>query len=251
MPFNDRAEASWPYDRQGRAIRSRRLRRHRRSGLPQALPGALSPRAQRSVLRADADHRSVAPSPRSRGVPRFGQGRADEIHVVDEEAGAAAERFLSRLDFVAVDATSDGGWADLRALLGADERIRAYYLATGPDLFGPLAKRLGAEGLVTSRSRIIVEKPIGETARAPRRSTTRSAPSSSRRNIFRIDHYLGKESVQNLMALRFANIAARAAVEQRPHRSRADHRRRDARRRGTRRLLRRSRRACATWCRTI
>ena len=49
----------------------------------------------------------------------------------------------------------------MKALLGADERIRAYYLATGPDLFGPLAKRLGAEGLVTPRSRIIVEKPIG------------------------------------------------------------------------------------------
>src|SRR5579871_300680 len=85
-----------------------------------------------------------------------------KFHVIDGEADAATERFLSRLDYVAVDAMREGGWAELKALLGGDERIRAYYLATGPDLFGPLAKRLGAEGLVTPRSRIIVEKPIGD-----------------------------------------------------------------------------------------
>ena len=165
-----------------------------------------------------------------------------KFHVIDDEAGAATERFLSRLDFVAVDAMSDGGWADLKALLGADERIRAYYLATGPDLFGPLAKRLGAEGLVTSRSRIIVEKPIGRDGASAAAINDVIGSVFLERNIFRIDHYLGKESVQNLMALRFANILLGAAVEQRSHRSCADHRRRDARRRGTRRLLRRSRR---------
>ena len=71
------------------------------------------------------------------------------------------ERFLARIDYVSLDATGEAGWDDLKELLGADERIRAYYLATGPDLFGPIAKRLGAEGLATPRSRIIVEKPIG------------------------------------------------------------------------------------------
>ena len=129
-----------------------------------------------------------------------------KFHVLDEEAGAAAERFLSRLEFVAVDAKSEGGWADLSALLGADDRIRAYYLATGPDLFGPLAKRLGAEGLVTSRSRIIVEKPIGRDGASAAAINDVIGSVFLERNIFRIDHYLGKESVQNLMALRFANI---------------------------------------------
>ena len=62
---------------------------------------------------------------------------------------------------MAADATGDAGWSDLKDLLGPDERIRAFYLATGPDLFCPIASRLGAEGLATSRSRIIVEKPIG------------------------------------------------------------------------------------------
>ena len=129
-----------------------------------------------------------------------------KFKAIDDEAGAATERFLSRLHFVAVNATGDEGWADLKALLGPDERIRAYYLATGPDLFGPLAKRLGAEGLVTPRSRIIVEKPIGKDGESAAAINDVIGSVFLERNIFRIDHYLGKESVQNLMALRFANI---------------------------------------------
>jgi glucose-6-phosphate 1-dehydrogenase len=129
-----------------------------------------------------------------------------KFKVMDDAADAASERFLSRLDYVAVDATHDDGWADLKALLGGDERIRAYYLATGPDLFGPLAKRLGAEGLTTARSRIIVEKPIGKDGESAAAINDVIGAVFLERNIFRIDHYLGKESVQNLMALRFANI---------------------------------------------
>ena len=91
-------------------------------------------------------------------------------------------------------------------MLGPDERIRAYYLATGPDLFGPLAKRLGAEQLATPRSRIIVEKPIGRDGESAAAINNMIGAVFRESNIFRIDHYLGKESVQNLMALRFANI---------------------------------------------
>src|SRR3984957_8943202 len=129
-----------------------------------------------------------------------------KFNVIDSESGAATERFLSRLDYVAVDASADGGWADLKALLGPDERIRAYYLATRPDLFGPLAKRLGAEGLAPPSSRIIVEKPIGGDGVSAAAINDVIGSVFLERNIFRIDHYLGKESVQNLMALRFANI---------------------------------------------
>jgi glucose-6-phosphate 1-dehydrogenase len=129
-----------------------------------------------------------------------------KLKLVDSNAGAAMERFLSRLDFVAIDATSEGGWADLKALLGGDDRIRAFYLATAPDLFCPLAKRLGAEGVVTPRSRIIVEKPIGKDTESAAVINDVIGSVFLERNIFRIDHYLGKESVQNLMALRFANI---------------------------------------------
>ena len=128
-----------------------------------------------------------------------------KFHAVDGESADALERFLARLDYVAADAMGEAGWSDLRETLGPDERIRAFYLATGPDLFCPIAKRLGAEGLASVRSRIIVEKPIGHdgaSADAINNDIGSVFPESA---IFRIDHYLGKESVQNLMALRFAN----------------------------------------------
>ncbi len=130
-----------------------------------------------------------------------------KFKVVDDGAGPALERFLSRLDYVAADATSKSGWSDLAALLGADERVRAFYLATGPDLFCPLAKRIGAEGLKTARSRIIVEKPIGRDGASAAIINDEIGSVFPEGSIFRIDHYLGKESVQNLMALRFANIS--------------------------------------------
>ena len=118
---------------------------------------------------------------------------------------AALERFLARLDYVAVDATGEAGWPELQALLGGEERIRAYYLATGPDLFGPIAKKLGAAGLVGPKSRIIVEKPLGKDGVSAAAINDAIGSVFRESNIFRIDHYLGKETVQNLMALRFAN----------------------------------------------
>jgi glucose-6-phosphate 1-dehydrogenase len=113
------------------------------------------------------------------------------------------ERFLARLDYVAADAATD--LRPLKERLGPDERIRAYYMATGPDLFGPIAKRLGEAGLATPSSRIIVEKPIGTDGESAAAINDAIGSVFLERNIFRIDHYLGKESVQNLMALRFAN----------------------------------------------
>ena len=113
------------------------------------------------------------------------------------------ERFLNRLDYVSADASTDLG--PLRERLGPEERIRAFYTATGPDLFGPIAKRLGEAGLATPRSRIIVEKPIGRDGLSAAAINDAIGAVFLEKNIFRIDQYLGKESVQNLMALRFAN----------------------------------------------
>ena len=127
------------------------------------------------------------------------------FNALGENATGALDRFLARLDYVAVDARSDAGWDSLKATLGPDERVRAYYLATGPDLFGPIASRIGSAGLATRRSRIIVEKPIGVDGESAAEINDALGSVFIESNIFRIDHYLGKESVQNLMALRFAN----------------------------------------------
>jgi len=123
----------------------------------------------------------------------------------EQTDAAPIEKFLARIDYVAVDVMGDQGWDALTAMLGADERVRAYYLATSPDLFGPIAKRLGANGLATARSRIIVEKPIGKDGVSAAAINNDLGAVFLESNIFRIDHYLGKETVQNLMALRFAN----------------------------------------------
>ncbi len=125
-----------------------------------------------------------------------------EDHRSDEDEG----RFLARLGFASADAKQEAGWPELRERLSDQpDRIRVFYLATAPELFGPTCERIGASGLATENSRLVVEKPIGkslDSARAVNDAIGRVFPED---RVYRIDHYLGKETVQNLMALRFAN----------------------------------------------
>ncbi|WP_407048441.1 glucose-6-phosphate dehydrogenase [Methyloraptor flagellatus] len=132
---------------------------------------------------------------------------AIEAHVKEAERDPQAlEHFLDRLDYVAVDALGDSGWADLGKLLNLEpDRIRVFYLATSPDLFGGICQRLGAAGLVTDKARVVVEKPVGKNLKSANVVNKAVGAVFPEQSIFRIDHYLGKETVQNLMALRFAN----------------------------------------------
>jgi glucose-6-phosphate 1-dehydrogenase len=82
---------------------------------------------------------------------------------------------------------------------------RAYYLAVGPSLFGEIATKLREHGLITPETRIVVEKPIGRDLASANALNDTLGEVFTEDQIFRIDHYLGKETVQNLMALRFAN----------------------------------------------
>lgn len=122
---------------------------------------------------------------------------------VDEKQ---VEEFLKRVSYVAVDAKSDEGWDALKTLIGKKpEKIRAFYLAVSPTLFGDIATRLKSHGLITRDTRIIVEKPIGRDLNSAMALNDTLGSVFREDQIFRIDHYLGKETVQNLMALRFAN----------------------------------------------
>jgi glucose-6-phosphate 1-dehydrogenase len=118
----------------------------------------------------------------------------------------AAARFLARIDYLALDGVSDGGWSELATRLAeAPDRIRVFYFSTSPELFGPLCERIQAHGLASAQSRVVLEKPIGKnlaSSRAVNDAVGRVFPEAC---VYRIDHYLGKETVQNLMALRFAN----------------------------------------------
>ncbi|WP_375614442.1 glucose-6-phosphate dehydrogenase [Bartonella sp. AC535YNZD] len=115
-------------------------------------------------------------------------------------------RFLARLSYVSVDVSSNRGWEDLALLLSQDSAdIRAFYLAVGSSLFTDIAMKLGKNNLVTAQTRIIIEKPIGCDVKTAISLNNVFASAFNEEQIFRIDHYLGKETVQNLMALRFVN----------------------------------------------
>jgi glucose-6-phosphate 1-dehydrogenase len=113
-------------------------------------------------------------------------------------------RFEKRLDYVGADATTPEGAAELKAALG-EARIPIFYLALSPSIYGRVCAALSQAGLATPKTRIVLEKPIGrdlESSKVINGAVAQVFPEDS---IFRIDHYLGKETVQNLLALRFAN----------------------------------------------
>lgn len=121
---------------------------------------------------------------------------------VDEDELAA---FLARLSYVPVDAKNGTGFDQLRQAIGDSDCIRAFYLAVGPSLFGDFSRHIRDSDLITANTRIVVEKPIGRDLESALTLNDTIGAVFDERQIFRIDHYLGKETVQNLMALRFAN----------------------------------------------
>ena len=125
-----------------------------------------------------------------------------QAQYVDE---AELNEFLGRLSYVSVDAKSGDGFAKLKKALGHSDVIRVFYLAVAPGLFGDISDKLKEHSLVTPNSRIVVEKPIGRDLASAQALNDLIGDDFGEHQIFRIDHYLGKETVQNLMALRFAN----------------------------------------------
>ena len=120
-----------------------------------------------------------------------------------EADGLAA--FLECLEYVAIDAKGDGGWAELAGLVRHDV-VQAFYFSVAPSLFGALAERLHLHNIANAESRIVVEKPFGRDLQSARALNETLAAHFDEKQIYRIDHYLGKETVQNLMAVRFGNV---------------------------------------------
>ncbi|WP_018997001.1 glucose-6-phosphate dehydrogenase [Hirschia maritima] len=115
--------------------------------------------------------------------------------------------FAKLLQYVQIDATdSKSNWADLKKSVANDDRARVFYLAMAPRLYTPLCKNLGDKGLVTPSSRVVLEKPIGRNLETAKEINEGVGKVFDEEQIFRIDHYLGKETVQNLLVLRFANM---------------------------------------------
>ncbi|GAB4576778.1 MAG: glucose-6-phosphate dehydrogenase [Rhodothalassiaceae bacterium] len=115
-------------------------------------------------------------------------------------------RLAERIDYVAVDASKPDSFSALKDRMRREKGIdAAYYLSTAPRFFGDICAALAAHGLSGPGSRVGLEKPIGHDLASCRALNEAVGRVFSEDCVFRIDHYLGKETVQNLIALRFAN----------------------------------------------
>jgi len=114
-------------------------------------------------------------------------------------------RLASRFKYVEVNLDMPDEYAQLRDLLDLDGRISVNYFAVPPAVYDDICKGVAAAGLVNDETRVVLEKPIGHDLASSVVINDTVASVFKENQIYRIDHYLGKETVQNLLAVRFAN----------------------------------------------
>ncbi|MDP3371031.1 MAG: glucose-6-phosphate dehydrogenase [Brevundimonas sp.] len=127
-----------------------------------------------------------------------GKARAD-----DAWSDAAWTRLDARLDYLPVDATDPASLKPIKDKVG--EGGVTSFLAVSPSLYGRIVTALKAAGLAGSSDRVVLEKPVGRDLQSFLQIDDAVGHAFSEDQVFRIDHYLGKETVQNLIALRFGN----------------------------------------------
>ncbi|WP_148716720.1 glucose-6-phosphate dehydrogenase [Chitinolyticbacter meiyuanensis] len=114
--------------------------------------------------------------------------------------------FAARVEYLKLDANNPDEFGKLAEVLGEfPQRTRVFYLSTAPTLFAPISKSLAAVGLNAGNARVVLEKPLGHDLESSNKINDEVGEYFSEQQIYRIDHYLGKEPVLNLMALRFGN----------------------------------------------
>ena len=136
------------------------------------------------------------------GYRNFAREALEKFLPADRRGGMAD--FLNRLHYQPNDVTHPEGFEALPKAVGDSERL-AIFLSTAPSLFEVTIEGLRRAGLTGETVRIGLEKPLGIDLASSREINDAVAAAFPEARIFRIDHYLGKETVQNLLALRFAN----------------------------------------------
>ncbi|WP_211215090.1 glucose-6-phosphate dehydrogenase [Algicola sagamiensis] len=121
---------------------------------------------------------------------------------LDDDAKA---KFISRLQYVGFDLTDKEAYKQLHTAVQPEQRDTVCYFATPPSIFGDLCDGLHAAGLDIPSTRVVLEKPIGHDLASSIVINDAVAQYFHEKQVYRIDHYLGKETVLNLLALRFAN----------------------------------------------
>ena len=118
---------------------------------------------------------------------------------------AVWQRMQQKLVYVQLDLTNEQDYQKLTSVTDASKRVPVSYFATPPSLFGAICKGLAVAGLAQEPARVVLEKPIGHDLASSKVINDQVAEFFKESQIYRIDHYLGKETVLNLLALRFAN----------------------------------------------
>ena len=158
---------------------------------------------------ADRLHRIIATGRAGMDSDAFREEAKENLHRFLPEGGwdeEVWETFRERLFYCQVDADVADHYRGLADLLDEGEApVRLYYLATLPSLYGTICQHLRDAGVVNDQSRVVLEKPLGHDLASCRAINEQVAAVFGEEDTFRIDHYLGKETVQNLLALRFAN----------------------------------------------
>jgi len=130
-----------------------------------------------------------------------------KCHIDDKDLDEDQWRtFVDRVHYLRIDVTEQSDYEKLGEMLsGREEHVRVFYLSVAPSLFNKITRGVHAAGLITPHSRVALEKPLGRDEATADAINDELAAVFDEKQIFRIDHYLGKEAVQNLMALRFGN----------------------------------------------
>ncbi|MFA5018974.1 MAG: glucose-6-phosphate dehydrogenase [Methylobacter sp.] len=122
--------------------------------------------------------------------------------VVDEQIWA---RFSARFSYLKIDLTQMDQYQLLNTVINGQSRVMVNYFAVSPFLFTNICQGLAKCGVLNEESRMVMEKPIGHDLKSSQEINDVVAEVFSEKQVYRIDHYLGKETVLNLLALRFAN----------------------------------------------
>lgn len=129
-----------------------------------------------------------------------------ESNRIDCSATSACERFINNLTYISGDLTTDAPYVALKKQLNPQESTtRIFFLATSFKLFTTITEHLGNNHLVNKNSRIVVEKPLGDSLKSSQEIHAVLAKYFDENQIYRIDHYLAKPLVQSILDLRFDN----------------------------------------------
>jgi len=144
---------------------------------------------------SDADFQKVA----KESVAEFVEKEYQDKKTIDA--------FAAIFSYVPNDVSDPAKWGDLSKKLRNDPKIvRAFYMAIAPDLFGPTCEYIAKQKYYRRDARVVIEKPLGHDLESSKQINDEVSKIFKEDQVYRIDHYLGKETVQNLLALRFANI---------------------------------------------